>query len=198
LFRKTVVVRDATPDDAEALVRVWCPQATRPPSERDGPVSMAEGAARSALRCAADPDQRMLVALVDDRVVGAVHLYLAPLSPLHAEQAVHLSHLNVVDEARRQGAGHALIEAAVCWAEERTCGYLLAAAHANSREANRFLARLGLTQVAVVRGAATSVLRSKLPVEQPAVARADARHGRSVGTVLAQRRSLRRARDRIG
>jgi hypothetical protein len=58
------------------------------------------------------------------------------------------------------------------------------------------MARLGLGQMAVVRGASTAALRAKLPVETPAAARVGSRTHRSVGHVLAQRRSLRRAQRR--
>jgi hypothetical protein len=59
------------------------------------------------------------------------------------------------------------------------------------------MARLGLGQVAVVRGATVPALRAKLPVEPPAAARVGSRNHRSVGAVIAQRRSMRRSRARL-
>jgi hypothetical protein len=85
------------------------------------------------------------------------------------------------------------MEAAVTWAEETEIHYMLAAAHVASRDANRFMARLGLLQVAALRGAAICALRAKLPVEPPAAARVGTRSARGVGQVLAARRSMRRA-----
>jgi hypothetical protein len=58
------------------------------------------------------------------------------------------------------------------------------------------MARLGLGQVAVLRGATVAGLRAKLPVEPPAAARVGARSSRTVGQVIVQRRSLRRAQAR--
>jgi hypothetical protein len=55
------------------------------------------------------------------------------------------------------------------------------------------MARLGLTQIAIVRGASIPTLRAKLPVEPPAGAMVSNRNHRSVGQVLAQRRLQRRA-----
>jgi len=86
------------------------------------------------------------------------------------------------------------MEAAVSWAEEKDTSHLLAAASVHSRDANRFMARLGLTQIAIVRGASIPALRSKLPVEPPPGAMVSSRNQRSVGQVLAQRRHQRRAR----
>lgn len=187
MYRSAVLVRDAVPDDLDALRVVFGGAA--------GPVlddTPGEGACAIA-SMAADPDQRLVVALLDGRVVGAVQLMRAPVSPLQSESAIHVAHLHVLDECRRHGVGTALMEATVSWAEDKGTSHVLAAASVSSRDANRFMARLGLTQLAVVRAASVSTLRAKLPVEPPAVCFADTRHHRTVGQVLARRRSLRRA-----
>jgi predicted N-acetyltransferase YhbS len=191
-----VIVRDATPDDVPALVEIWSDQARRSSCERrSDPAGSADSAAAVA-RIAADPEQRLLVAIMERQVVGATHLMRAPLSPLHTEQAVYVSNLQVLLQFRRRGAGRALVEAALRWAEEKDTTHVLAAASAFSRDTNRFMARLGLTQLAVVRGATVSALRAKLPVEPPAAARLGVRDTHSVGHVLAKRRSLRRSERR--
>ncbi len=192
--RSPVVVRDAELDDAAALVAVWSPLLARP--DRDAPSSALADAAAAAARIAADPDQRLVVATIDDVVVGAVHLFRAPLSPVSSEHAVHLSHLHVLESHRRQGAGRALLEAALSWAEEKDSSHVMAAASASSRDTNRFMARLGLGQVAILRGATVPALRARMPVDPPAAARIGSRAHRSAGAVLARRRSLRRAQDK--
>lgn len=194
MTRSPVQVRDATPEDAAALVDVWGPgrnvgnEAALPPVLDEARASMA--------RIAADPDQRLLVAAIDDKVAGAVHLTRGQLSPIHGDAAVYVLHLQVLEEARRHGVGRALMAATVTWAEEKDTPHVVAAAAIASRDANRFMARLGLGQIAVVRGASVSSLRAKLPVETPAAARVGSRSHRSVGQVLVQRRSLRRSQAR--
>jgi GNAT superfamily N-acetyltransferase len=196
LSRSPVQVRDATPDDAEALLAIWADFSRRTYSDRF-PVEAPERETVAAVaRIAADPDQRLMVGVLDGKVIGAVHLMRSPMAPIFSEQAVHVTHLHVLDDYRRHGVGRALIEATVSWAEEKDSTHVLAAASAGSRDANRFMARLGLAQVAVVRGATVSTLRAKLPVEPPAVARVGSRSHRSVGQVLAQRRSQRRAQTK--
>lgn len=188
MFRSPVQILDASTEDAAALLDVWAPL-----PGRDDTSVVLQDAAASVARIAADPDQRLLVARVDGSVAGAVHLMRAPISPLHSESAVYMMHLNVVDEFRRHGVGRALMEATVVWAEEKDTSHVITAASVSSRDANRFMARFGLGQIAVMRGATTAALRAKLPVETPAVAKVDRRSHRSVGAVLAQRRSMRRA-----
>lgn len=192
MFRSPVHVRDARPDDVDDLIEVW---ATRG-SERVPAPPVRQEAVASVARIAADPDQRLLVASIDDRIAGAVLLTRAPLSPIHGDTAVLVLHLQVREEFRRHGVGRCFMEAAVTWAEEEDTAHVVAAASAGSRDANRFMARLGLGQIAVMRGATVTSMRAKLPLEPPAVARVGARNHRNVGQVIVQRRSLRRAQSR--
>lgn len=194
MTRSAILLRDAVPEDAEALLEIWSGLTPRIVGD-PGPCPVAE-AASAVARAAADPDQRLVVAEIEDVVVGAVHLTRAPLTPVHSELAVSMSHLNVLEEFRRHGVGRALVEAAVTWAELKDSAHILAAAAVGSRDANRFMARLGLTQLAVVRVAAVAQLRGKLPLEPPAAARVSVRHHRSVGQVLAHRRLLRKAQEK--
>lgn len=192
MSRIPVQVRDAVPEDAPALLEVWG-DFRRTSGERASCGSLLAEAATSVARIAADPDQRLLVGALEGQVVGAAHLLRGGISPIHSETAIHVTHLHVLGGHRRHGVGKALIEAAVSWAEEKDTTHLLAAASVHSRDANRFMARLGLTQIAVFRGASIAALRAKMPVEPPAGARVSSRNQRSVGAVLAQRRQQRRA-----
>ena len=185
MFRSPVLVRDAIPDDQDALVAVWGPGDRSP--DREALARQEAGA--SLARIAADPDQRLLVGVLDGQVAGAVHLARWPLSPIDAESAVYVLHLHVLDAYRRHGVGRALLEATLTWAEEKDSLHVVAAVSASSRDANRFMARLGLSQVAVIRGGTVAALRAKLPAETPAAARVTGRSQHSVGQVLAQRRS---------
>ena len=196
MVRCSLTVCDAAPEDSTALVAVWATAADRAGNVPDAAAHAAQEAAAAIARIAADPDQRLLVARVDDQVAGAVHLMRAPVSPVHSDTAVYVMHLQVIEALRRHGVGRALMEATVSWAEEKDTEHVIAAASVASRDANRFMARLGLGQVAVVRGATVPALRAKLPVEPPAAARVGGRNHRSVGAVIAQRRSLRRSQTR--
>lgn len=191
MARCPVLVRDAEPEDVEALRELLSAVVVR---GHDDPRRDDEMAAVANI--AVDPDQRLVVAVLDGDVVGVAHLVRAPVSPLQTESAVHVLHLNVRPDARRHGVGHALLEASVTWAEEKDTSHLIVAAAAASRDTNRFMARLGLGQVALMRMASVATLRARLPVEAPVAARVGARSHRTVGQVLAQRRSLRRAQGR--
>jgi GNAT superfamily N-acetyltransferase len=187
--RQPAHIRDATPEDAPALLTLWSD------CLRSGEVSdQAHADARQSLaNLAADPDARLLVAEADERIVAALQVVRAPISPLTLETVVHTSYLVVSPEYRKHGYGHALMEAAVTWAEEKGVDQITSVTDTN-RDTNRFLARLGLGTLGTVRFASTAVLRRKLSGERGRPAATGT--NRHLVEVLAQRRSLRRLQDR--
>ncbi len=177
--RLPLLVRDATPDDATALVTLWGLSGHTASAEPDNTE-----AAAAVARMSVDPDQRILVGEFDGRVVAAIHLRRAPIGPLSNEDAVHTSYLAVHPDHRRHGYAHQMLDAAVAWAEEKDTTRITAVTTSGSRETNRFLARLGLGTVFTVRVSSTAALRMRLAPRTPG--------GRSVGHVLAERRLVRR------
>lgn len=179
--RQAALLRDAGPEDAEELLRLWASVGNGENSPR-----AREDAEQSLANLAADPDARMVVAETEGSVVGAIHLSRGPISPLVLEPAVHTSFLVVLPEHRRHGVAHALLETAVTWAEEKDISQVTAITDGN-RDTNRFFARLGLSTLGNVRHSHTAGLRKKLAVE-----RARGGGNRHLVEVLSQRRSMRR------
>ena len=184
MSRSLVFLRDASPADAAVLARLWADVLRRgDEAERIADlVRVVESASQ-------DPDQRLLVAEYDGRLAGGVHLRLTTVSPLNLDTSVQVMSPQVFPEFRRHGVGRALMDAAVSWAEERGAGHLATAAASGSRDGNRFMARLALGPVAVLRLAPTTSVRAKLTAQRPPVARVPARQ---LTHVLAVRRSMRR------
>jgi GNAT superfamily N-acetyltransferase len=185
MSRCALAIRDARPEDVTELLRLWAHDSRSPESTTVRPV---DEAARALAQIAADPDERMLVGYVAEQLVASVHLRRAPLSPLHTEAAVHTSYLHVHPEHRRRGYARALLDAALTWAEEKDVAHITAITTSNSRDTNRFLARLGLGTAATIRLASTATMRRKLTPE--VIRSQEAR--RQLGRVLAQRRSIQR------
>jgi GNAT superfamily N-acetyltransferase len=185
MSRCALEIRDARPEDAPDLLGLWAHDRRESDAGTPRPV---EEATRALAQIAADPDERMLIGHVEGRLVASVHLRRAPLSPLHTESAVHTSYLHVHAEHRRRGYARALLDAALTWAEEKDVSHITAITTSNSRDTNRFLARLGLGTAATIRIASTATMRRKLAPE--VIRGQDAR--RQLGRVLAQRRSIQR------
>jgi GNAT superfamily N-acetyltransferase len=155
------IVRDAVPEDAEALLLIWTDFTSVPPRQ-PRPSADLDGVRRAVARICDDPDQRLLVALTEGDPVGVVHLRRAPLSPVHGEDAVHVGYLHVLSAYRRRGLGKQLMDTAASWAEDTGSKHIVASVAANARDSNRFLTRLGMSQVAVVRATTVCALKSKL------------------------------------
>jgi GNAT superfamily N-acetyltransferase len=186
MSRHSLEIRDARPEDAPELLVLWTEAGSRnaeQPSAR--PV---DEAATALAQVAADPDERVVVGLYEGKVVAAIHLRRAAMSPLHTDVAVHTSYLLVTPEHRKHGFARALLDVAVPWAEDKDVPHVTAITSSSSRDTNRFLARLGLATVASVRVSNTAMLRRKLTPE--ALRPQDGR--RNLGVLLAQRRSMQR------
>jgi GNAT superfamily N-acetyltransferase len=186
MTRAQAVVRDAVPADALALQSIWLDfvATDRPTDRQSREPSMVEQIERSILRFETDPSERLLVALVDGQAVGVAHLRRAPMSPMHPDDAVHVGYLHVLSNFRRRGIGRQLLEAAADWADEKDSHHIVAAVAARNRDANRYLARLGMGQVAALRVSTVVGLRGKLGSS-----------GKSVAShVVAARRLTRAAR----
>ncbi|GAA1942360.1 GNAT family N-acetyltransferase [Nocardioides marmoribigeumensis] len=189
MSRTPVDVRDLGPQDGPALARLW--HDLPHPAEWDEHTDLA---AMVLAALADDPGSRVLVAESGGEVVGTAYLRAARLSPLLSEEMLNVSHLQVEESQTRRGVGRALLEAALTHAEHHGIPHLLVAGAVNDRETNRFLARLGLAQVAVVRGSTVAALRARMPVEPSVAARST--RSKHVGQVVAARRLQRRSRVR--
>ena len=150
--------------------------------------------AASVERNAEQVDTRILVAEVEGEVTGCAYLRVALVAPLDSEPALHVSHLQVDPDPTSGDVSAGLLEAALGWAEERNVSTLLAGSAATDRDTNRFLARLGLGQVGVLRAATVPALRSRLLREEAVAPRGLGRATRRTGQVVAMRRSQRRLR----
>lgn len=196
--RLPVVIREAEPEDAAALIDLWgrcvkdadqdgmesmnASSMWRPPMISESADAIADALQRN--------DERLIVALLDGEVVGVASVGLRGLTPIHTTRTMIVSDLHVLPCYRRKCVASTLMSAAVNWAEEAGCETVLTSAPAASRDAHRFLTRLGFGQIATVRAARTSVLRSRF------VGRATS--SKDTGRLIAVRRTLRRRQAAAG
>lgn len=167
MSRTSVQVRPAEAGDIPALVdladsakiaasifpgRVTAPDRREQLAQRFAAILASER--RTALAAFNDADDLLgLVVVLEDEV--------APIDPTPVLQ---VGHLMLASCAQHDAIGRALLAAVVRLAEEREIDHVLASAMYNSREANRYLARLGFAPVAIRRIASTTVLRRALGI----------------------------------
>lgn len=185
--RNSVTTRYAEHRDAGVLAELWSDALRR--ADRSEQAADLELVIKQA---AATPNERFVVAELDGQVAGAVLLRLGTLSPLNLEPCVQTIQPRVLPAFGRHGVGRALMEAATSFAEESGVLLVSTVVSAQARDANRFMARLGLAPGATWRMAPTSVVRSRLT---------PASRGGSRSRVIAARRTARRSalrEDRTG
>ena len=167
MSRASVRIRPAEHADVEGLVTligsvdtdvrgVQRARAARPATRRTCERGSTRSWTRPSARCSSRSTTRpatssgLLVAKLDE--IGAIDL-----TPV-----LHVTHLLVAPKQRRRGVGRALLAGAVHLADERGVDRVLATAASGSREANRYLARLGFAPLVVHRVASTAALRRSL------------------------------------
>lgn len=182
MARNSIQVRDAVPADAVALVGLW---RDTPETHLLPPAPDVASAERAIGHLALDPEQRLLVAVLDGQVVGTSHLARTPLSPIHEEPTVRVSYLFVCESHRRRGVGRTLLAAATAWADEKQTAHLMTQVPTTSRDGNRFLARLGMAAITTVRAIRVCALQERL-------ARADAADSADGPIIVERLRTLRR------
>jgi ribosomal protein S18 acetylase RimI-like enzyme len=186
--RPSPEVRRATLDDVDDLVLLWI----RSRDEAGGATrALAGGSAdqvRSRIQEAVDVAGVMvLVAFVDRAAAGFAVVRRAPLMPVVDEPTLHVENLYVAPDLRRRGVAKALLSAVAGLAERHGIEQVVVNAPPSSRDANRFLARLGFTPLVVRRLASTATLRRHLSGES--------RRG-GLDDLLSRRRSLRARTER--
>ena len=179
MSRRTVDVVLVTEDNQRDLTRLWLASRVDAGSTLEAATrSASEGRLAAALR---RPDVRAYLARLDGEVVGYVitseNVFgLAPVPELAIEQ------IYVEAAARRHGVARALLGAVVNRAERSGCSVIVSNVPSQSRDANRFFARLGFSSVLVRRVTSTAQLRRKLTGDNAAA---------GLEQILRRRRSLR-------
>jgi GNAT superfamily N-acetyltransferase len=134
-----VRIREAGPEDAEALVELFVEL---------GYPDEAERVAGRVARFAADPSSRLLVTEDGGELVGFASASVMPLA--HEDESwCRLSALVVAERLRREGVGRALVEAVEAFARSHGCGLVeVTSGERPHREAaHRFYEALGYEEV---------------------------------------------------
>lgn len=189
--RPSLCVRSARRDDVDVLLQMWgeLRELTRS-MDRAAPVPTERGVIERLEATEADPNLRILVAELDGTVAGMAVLTHQPYAVLFDTRSVHLHFMHVRPEFRRRGVGHVLVGAAASFAEEVGADQMMTSTLPQTRDENRFFARLGFAPVVIRRAATVATVRRRLAVDAGSVT--------AVEDLLARRRSMRtRSRLRL-
>ncbi|WP_225832747.1 GNAT family N-acetyltransferase [Streptomyces sp. NK08204] len=135
-------IRSATADDLPAIVALLADDPLG--SQRESPDDMAPY--RAALqRLSADPNQRLVVAVRGDRVVGTLQLTIIPgLSRKGATRSI-IEGVRVHADERGNGLGTQFIEWAIEESRRQKCQLVQLTSDSSRTDAHRFYERFGFT-----------------------------------------------------
>jgi GNAT superfamily N-acetyltransferase len=166
----SVRVRPAEPTDVPALVALARSYdlargslSGRP--LQDTSVEHLTERLRDIVHSARAGDGRTLLVAVEEsseEVVGLVVARPDHIGAIDLTPALHVTHMLVAPKHRRRGVGRALLGAVVGIAEDYGCWHVIATVGSGSREANRYLARLGFAPLVLQRVISTVGLRRAL------------------------------------
>lgn len=180
-MRRTVGVAPVTAEDLPELTDLWV--AARIDAGVAPEVAARASADGRLAAGLAHPHVTAYLARLEGTLVGYAITTQNPFA-LGSEPEVSVEQLYVAQGARRHGVARALLMSVVGEAESLGSDVIVSNVPSQSRDANRFFARLGFSSVSVRRVVATGALRRRL-VPQTAPTATE--------QLLRRRRSLRRS-----
>ncbi len=152
-------VRDVVLDDLVALMPMWEEiQAESLGLTVDALISRIE-------LSLAQNGFRMVIAWDNDSAVGVACVALTDVGTWTEAAGIQVSGLHVLSSYRHRGVAKALLNAALQSADNWGCTSIVVSVPPQSREANRFFARLGFAPIATNRVTEVGLLRKKISVE---------------------------------
>ncbi|CAB4851972.1 MAG: GNAT family N-acetyltransferase [Actinobacteria bacterium] len=173
MLRSPVVVRAATEQDVESLTPLWdefCEQigsSLVPSGFIDVPERVRERIriSNATAEAGARPTYRLAIALSDGQPIAFASMTVVDRGLMSASSAVLIDVVHVKQGERKRGAGTALLRHAVAFADEVGASDVAVSVAPQVRDANRFYARHGFTQMVTRRSSPVSQLRRKLGVD---------------------------------
>lgn len=134
--------REATADDLPRLVEMLADDPLGATRERfEDPLPSEYGAAFEAID--RDPNQQLLVAEIEGRVVGTLQLTFIPSITRLGAWRAQVEGVRVASEARGEGLGRLLMEESIRRARDRGCLLLQLTTDKSRPDALRFYESLG-------------------------------------------------------
>lgn len=138
-----LILRDATAKDLPAILAMLA-EDTIPPQREADPGDPRYRAAFDAID--ADPNQRLIAAELDGRVVGTMQLSFLPGLSFCGSWRGLIEAVRIAADLRVQKLGEAMILWAVDQCRARDCKLVQLTSSATRTDAHRFYARLGFVQ----------------------------------------------------
>lgn len=136
------MIRRATRSDLPAIVHLLADDPLGATREADvDPLPASYGAAFEAID--RDPNQELVVAVADERIVGVLQLTVIPSLTHQGSWRAQIEGVRVASNQRSAGVGTRMIEWCVERARQRGCTIVQLTSNKSRHDAIRFYERLG-------------------------------------------------------
>ena len=144
-YSLNVQFRPATRTDLPAIVRMLAEDELGAQRERfEMPLPQVYYTAFEAIE--ADPNQEIIVAELNEEVVGTLQLMYLPSLSYQGGTRAQVESVRVLERLRGQGIGARMMEWAIERARQRGCHLMQLTSHKSRADAHRFYERLGFTK----------------------------------------------------
>lgn len=138
-------IRIATVDDLPDVVRMLADDflgGTREKAEE----TISEKYLRAFREIENDPNNELIVAELDEKIVGTFQLTFAPSLSFQGSKRCTVESVRVDSSLRGRGIGREMMLWAIERAKEKSCGSMQLITHSERKNAHRFYERLGFEQ----------------------------------------------------
>lgn len=138
-----LTLRDAVPDDLPAIVRLFALPEDGNEADANPAEPLDERYAIALAHVTADPNNALVVAEEDGRVVGTFQLTIIQQVAYRGAKVAQLENVIVDPEFRSQGVGEAMMRWAIDVARRRDCYRVQLTSNKRRTRAHAFYERLG-------------------------------------------------------
>ena len=141
----SVTFRDATAADLPAIVALLA-EDTLGETREDPALPLDPGYEAAFAAIQSDPGQRLLVAILDDQVIGTMQLSTIPGIAFKGAWRGQIEAVRIAGDLRGRGLGEQLIEYGVEQFRQGGCKFVQLTSDKSRTSAHRFYERLGWTR----------------------------------------------------
>ncbi len=140
-----ITLRRARPADVDQIVRLSNAGGPDGNPKKHLPDPLPSGYHEAFLRIDQDPNQHLMVATIDDTIVGTFHLSFLTYLEGAGQYDCQIESIHVSKAWQNQGIGTQMMAWAINTANERSCRRLQLTSNKHRKAAHRFYERMGFS-----------------------------------------------------
>jgi GNAT superfamily N-acetyltransferase len=138
-----ITIRKATDQDIDRIVRISNAGGPEGKPRKDLPDVLPEGYYKAFQRIVSDPNQFLMVAELDGKIIGTFHVTYLTYLPAAGQEDCQIENVHVEAKCRGKGIGSLMMKWTIDHAKKRSCRRVQLTTDKKRKDAHRFYERLG-------------------------------------------------------